>query len=48
MAVTLAVFAALQVAMPLWIRPHFAPADRAVISVALGSDADGPTGPVPC
>jgi hypothetical protein len=32
MAVTLAVFAALQVAMPLWIRPHFAPADRTVIA----------------
>jgi hypothetical protein len=44
MAVTLAIFAALQVAMPLWIRPHFAPADRTVISVALGSDAGGPTG----
>ena len=44
MAVTLAVFAALQIAMPLWIRPHFAPADRTVISVALGNDAGGPTG----
>ncbi len=36
MAVTLAVFAALQIAMPLWIRPHFAPADRTVIPVASG------------
>jgi hypothetical protein len=45
MAVTLAVFAALQIAMPLWIRPHFAPADRAVISLALGNEAGGATGP---
>jgi hypothetical protein len=45
MAVTLAVFAALQIAMPLWIRPHFAPADRTVIPVALGNFAGGATGP---
>jgi hypothetical protein len=45
MAVTLAVFAALQIAMPLWIRPHFLPADRTVIAVAPWSDAGGPTGP---
>jgi hypothetical protein len=45
MAVTLAVFAFLQVAMPLWIRPHFAPADRAVIATAGGIDAGGATGP---
>jgi len=44
MAVTLAIFAALQIAMPLWIRPHFAPADRAVIAVDLGNFAGGPTG----
>jgi len=44
MAVTLAVFAALQVAMPLWIRPHFVPADRAVILVTEGYDAGGATG----
>jgi hypothetical protein len=44
MAVTLAVFAALQVAMPLWIRPHFAPPERALIAVSLGNDAGGPTG----
>ena len=37
MALTLAVFAALQVAMPLWIRPHFAPADHTVIATAGGS-----------
>jgi hypothetical protein len=34
MAVTLVVFAALQIAMPLWIRPHLFPADRTVISIA--------------
>jgi hypothetical protein len=45
MAVTLAVFAALQIAMPLWIRPHFAPADRTVISATLGNFAGGATGP---
>ncbi|MGC2003664.1 ABC transporter permease subunit, partial [Trebonia sp.] len=28
MAVTLAIFAALQVAMPLWVRPNLAPPDR--------------------
>ena len=45
MAVTLAVFLALQIAMPLWIRPHFAPADRAVIATARGFEAGGATGP---
>jgi hypothetical protein len=45
MAVTLAVFAALQVAMPLWIRPHFVPADRTVIATSPGNEAGGPTGP---
>jgi hypothetical protein len=34
MAVTLAIFAALQVAMPLWIRPHLFPAEHTVVSVA--------------
>jgi hypothetical protein len=38
MAVTVAVFAALQVAMPLWIRPHLFAPDRAI--VALGSVSD--------
>jgi hypothetical protein len=33
MAVTLAIFAALQVAMPLWIRPHFVPPHHAVLSI---------------
>ncbi len=32
MAVTLAVFAAVQVAVPLWVRPHLIPPDRTVIS----------------
>jgi hypothetical protein len=45
MAVTLAIFAALQVAMPLWIRPHFAPADHAVIAESPGDEAGGATGP---
>ena len=33
MAVTLAIFAALQVAMPLWVRPNLAPPDHMVIPV---------------
>lgn len=33
MAVTLAIFAAVQIAMPLWIRPSLFPADRTVIPV---------------
>ncbi len=32
MAITLAVFAAAQVAMPLWIRPHLIPPERTVVS----------------
>jgi len=32
MAVTLAIFAAAQVAMPLWVRPHLIPPDRTVVS----------------
>jgi hypothetical protein len=31
-AVTLAIFAAAQVAMPLWVRPHLIPPDRTVVS----------------
>jgi hypothetical protein len=38
MAVTLAIFAALQVAMPLWVRPNLAPPDRAVIPVRSQED----------
>jgi hypothetical protein len=34
MAVTLAIFAALQIAVPLWIRPHLFPARQIVVSVA--------------
>src|SRR5207253_2085268 len=33
MAVTLAVFAAVQIAMPLWIRPHLFPARHTVVAV---------------
>ena len=33
MAVTLAVFAVLQIAMPLWIRPHLFPAERTVVPI---------------
>jgi hypothetical protein len=47
MAVTLAVFAALQVAMPLWVRPNLAPADHTINPVtsvyALASPAPGGT-----
>ena len=32
MAITLAIFAAVQVAMPLWIRPHLMPPDRTIVS----------------
>jgi ABC-2 family transporter protein len=31
-AVTLAIFAAIQVVMPLWVRPHIVPPDRTVVS----------------
>jgi hypothetical protein len=34
MAVTLAIFAAVQIAMPLWIRPHLFPARQSVIPVS--------------
>jgi hypothetical protein len=46
MAVTLAVFAALQVAMPLWVRPNLAPADHTVRPVtSLGNTLPSQTGP---
>ena len=46
MAVTLAIFAALQVAMPLWVRPNLAPPDRTVIPVtSLGGAGPSQTGP---
>jgi hypothetical protein len=47
MAVTLAVFAALQVVMPLWVRPNLVPPDRTVLPVtslaALPSPGPGGT-----
>ena len=42
MAVTLAIFAALQVAMPLWVRPNLAPPDHTVIPVTSSGNA-GPS-----
>ena len=43
MAVTLAVFAALQVVMPLWVRPNLAPPDRTVLPItALGAALASP------
>jgi hypothetical protein len=46
MAVTLAIFAALQVAMPLWVRPNLAPPDRTVIPVtSLGGAGPSQAGP---
>ena len=46
MAVTLAIFAALQVAMPLWVRPNLAPPDHTVIPVtSLGNAGPSQTGP---
>ncbi len=38
-AVTLAIFAAVQVAMPLWVRPHLIPPDRTVIAGPLFVEA---------
>jgi len=46
MALTLAIFAALQVAMPLWVRPGLAPPDHAVNPVtSLGNALASQTGP---
>ncbi len=46
MAVTLAIFAALQVAMPLWVRPNLAPADHVAIPVSgQGNLSPAQTGP---
>ncbi len=48
MAVTLAIFAALQVAMPLWVRPNLAPPDHMVVPVTslenAGLSQTGPGG----
>jgi hypothetical protein len=38
MAITLAVFAAVQVAMPLWVRPHLFPPDRTITTISSVSD----------
>jgi hypothetical protein len=44
MAVTLAIFAALQVAMPLWVRPNLAPPRHTIIPVtALGAALASPS-----
>src|SRR5580692_8036524 len=46
MAVTLAIFAALQVAMPLWVRPNLAPPDHVAIPVTSQGDfSPAQTGP---
>jgi len=45
MALTLAIFAAIQVAMPLWIRPHFVPPHRTDISIASPGYVAGEPGP---
>jgi hypothetical protein len=46
MAVTLAIFAALQVAMPLWVRPNLAPADHVAIAVSgQGNFSPAQSGP---
>jgi hypothetical protein len=45
MAVTLAIFAFLQVAMPLWIRPHFVPPHRTDISIASSGYIAGEPAP---
>ena len=34
MALTLAIFAVVQLAMPLWVRPHLLPARHTIVSVA--------------
>ncbi|MGD0700400.1 MAG: ABC transporter permease subunit [Trebonia sp.] len=47
MALTLAIFAAVQVVMPLWVRPHLMPADQTIASIASTnaalSDFSGPS-----
>jgi hypothetical protein len=45
MAVTLAIFTALQVAMPLWVRPNLAPAGHMVIPVTSVNNGPTMTGP---
>jgi hypothetical protein len=43
MAVTLAVFAAAQLVMPLWVRPHLIPPDRAITTFVAARMVDLPT-----
>ena len=45
MAVTLAIFAAMQVAMPLWIRPNLIPADHTAIPASSVNNGPAITGP---
>jgi hypothetical protein len=46
MAVTLAIFAALQVVVPLWVRPHLAPPDHTLTAVtSVGNALPSQTGP---
>jgi ABC-type transport system involved in multi-copper enzyme maturation permease subunit len=42
MAVTLAVFAVLQVAMPVWVRPHLFPPDRTIATLSAFDSVDVP------
>jgi hypothetical protein len=44
MAVTLAVFAVLQVAMPLWVRPHLFPPEHTVAALSSFDSLDLPNG----
>jgi hypothetical protein len=48
MALTLVIFAAVQIVMPLWVRPHLLPSDHTVAAIASANPAfsdfgDGPT-----
>ncbi len=44
MAVTLAIFAAVQVVTPLWIRPHLIPPNRTIATIAATQSNAFPTG----
>jgi hypothetical protein len=44
MAVTLAIFAAVQVATPLWIRPHLIPPNRTIATIEAAQATVFPTG----
>ena len=45
MALTLAIFTALQVALPLWVRPHLAPPVHVVVAVPSPEISPGSSGP---